>query len=153
MFIFYQGLPQDTRKNHVTSCSKCMMVNMSFVNISRSFFFFLWRLFFSQTFWKWCFCACCVSVAMVKCYVLFFLVKWFSLSTLDWYCCLIQICLHSFDTVVVQTTTESSNKEKNESYCLGNKLCRTFFLMKSMCYCFSPPKTDRKVEDMLEKTF
>lgn len=39
MFIFYQGLPQDARKNHVTSCLKCMIVNMSFVNISRFLFF------------------------------------------------------------------------------------------------------------------
>lgn len=56
MFIVYQRLLQDTRKKRVTSCFKCMIVNMSFVDISYFSFFSANDVF----------CACCVSVAMVK---------------------------------------------------------------------------------------
>lgn len=62
MFIFYQGLPQDARKNHVTSCLKCMIVNMSFVNISRFLFFedfFSARHFENDVVFLCLLCECC----------------------------------------------------------------------------------------------
>lgn len=150
MFIFYQGLPQDARKNHVTSCFKCMIVNMSFVNISRFLFFedfsqpdILKMMFF---------CACCVSFAMVKCFMLFSCIV-ISFSNLDWSWCLIKICLHSFDIAVVQTTKQSGNKLEMLRVATLEMNYGEVFLMKFLCFCFSSPKTDRKPLEILEKMF
>lgn len=63
-FIFYHGLQQDTRKNHV-SCSKCRIVN---VNIYRFLFsvFAVWVLkWWSVTYMCCCFLAVWLKFAFV----------------------------------------------------------------------------------------
>lgn len=66
--------------------------------------------FFLPNIWKWLFCACCVSVDMVMCLVLFFLVKWFifflELSLVVWKSALI-VLIH-----FLNRPPQSSNKPK-----------------------------------------